>query len=43
MSSMDSLVDSAAKETVNLKIVQKKPPKLKSKGKVRINQLKQNI
>ena len=35
---MDSLVDSAAKETVNLKIVQKKPPKLKSKGKVRINQ-----
>ena len=45
MFSVDSSVDSTQqkKETMNLKIVQKKLYKLKGKGKIRIKQQKQNI
>ena len=45
MFSVDSSVDSTQqkKETMNLKIVQKKLYKLKGKGQIRIKQQKQNI
>lgn len=45
MFARDSSVDSTQqkKETMNLKIVQKKLSKLKDKGKIRIKQQKQNI